>query len=703
MVRLIAYDNNGSPTVLDVIGNENIALTLNIDDVRDIENKNSSYSKDFELPATKTNNKFFNHIYDLQVNSNYNPYISSRIELYIDAVLIFSGGMYLNEVIKKEEETYYNVTLFAEPIRFVDRISNSLLSDLDLTGLNHAYTYANIEASWGSTGVALDAGGNSTAIFYPLIDTGDVYSFNNNVHIELQKSYTPFIQVKYILDKIFEGAGFRYDSDFFNSTFFSKLYMDSNAGAVLANVDFEPANVTIDISQVQSQTLTTTLSDLQLDEEISDPDGLFDDVTYSFVATEANMFILAEGTLPLFGTVGEKAEVYKSVTIGGTTTDTYLSSHTIAQSPNSTNINDVGALEVFFTQQLINIGDSVKIKVKKAGLVGGSSIVVRSDSQTIFDYTQSPPASVGSIDFSMVFVALGSGTFSERFNIGRGSIKQIDFVKDIFKMFNLMVEPTENPTLLKIEPYEEYIETGVVHDWTKKVNIEEAKQEYIDIPSTLLLTYNNDENDLLLKQYREQIGIPYGSFKVYLNSEKGSPKEIKLNLFSATAFANEATGFASQIYQEDNDSFLGTAPLENKPRILVKPTSNVPISVLDLFAGTIDNEYYTATHYEDNLNNLTSTSQDLNFGFIAPIFCNIGYTTPVNNLFQKYWFRFLNNRYNEDAVIYKCKANLKHTDIANFSFADTVIVENVKYYVNKIEYNTDDNTLATVELLKQIF
>ena len=64
---------------LDLYGNENINLTLQVDDVRDISNKNASYSKDFNLPATKTNNKFFEHYYNLdRYNNSFSAYKNIR-------------------------------------------------------------------------------------------------------------------------------------------------------------------------------------------------------------------------------------------------------------------------------------------------------------------------------------------------------------------------------------------------------------------------------------------------------------------------------------------------------------------------------------------------------------------------------------------------------------------------------------------------
>ena len=48
MIKLIVKNQlDNTLTELDLFGSENINLTLQIDDVRDIENKNASYYKDF--------------------------------------------------------------------------------------------------------------------------------------------------------------------------------------------------------------------------------------------------------------------------------------------------------------------------------------------------------------------------------------------------------------------------------------------------------------------------------------------------------------------------------------------------------------------------------------------------------------------------------------------------------------------------------
>jgi hypothetical protein len=50
MIRLVVQNQvTKKLQELDTFGNENINLTLQVDDVRDIESKNASYSKDFNL------------------------------------------------------------------------------------------------------------------------------------------------------------------------------------------------------------------------------------------------------------------------------------------------------------------------------------------------------------------------------------------------------------------------------------------------------------------------------------------------------------------------------------------------------------------------------------------------------------------------------------------------------------------------------
>jgi len=52
-------------------------------------------------------------------------------------------------------------------------------------------------------------------------------------------------------------------------------------------------------------------------------------------------------------------------------------------------------------------------------------------------------------------------------------------------------------------------------------------------------------------------------------------------------------------------------------------------------------------------------------------------------------------------VLVKAKIYLTENDIQNFSFADTILIDNQNYKVVKIEYNAGKKGLAKIEMLKQ--
>jgi hypothetical protein len=49
--------------------------------------------------------------------------------------------------------------------------------------------------------------------------------------VNLEQAFRPFINIKYLIDRIFQDTEFTYESVFFNEVDFNKLYMDFNWGA----------------------------------------------------------------------------------------------------------------------------------------------------------------------------------------------------------------------------------------------------------------------------------------------------------------------------------------------------------------------------------------------------------------------------------------------------------------------------------------
>tara|TARA_R100001440_G_scaffold2172_3_gene6540 strand:- start:98 stop:700 length:603 start_codon:yes stop_codon:yes gene_type:complete len=187
--------------------------------------------------------------------------------------------------------------------------------------------------------------------------------------------------------------------------------------------------------------------------------------------------------------------------------------------------------------------------------------------------------------------------------------------------------------------------------------------------------------------------------------------EIKLNVFSAPFVKElENTNINLQhIASRNGDDLKGFA---NKPRLILKNPNGYDTNFIiqdnnGAIFGAGYNSINNGTQYDGSSDNnaplpqVTTDGNSLLFGFTNPIYTPTLANIPSNTLFNKYWADYINEKYNvTNGLIYKAEFNLKPTDIYNFKFSDIVKIQEQHYRVNKIEFNTDKNTLAKVELLR---
>jgi len=96
----ITFLDNGQ-VICDLYENEDIPLTLSIDDFKNAAEMVQSYSKAFSLPATKRNNQIFNNIFEITRNDDgiiFNPYLQTKCVLKQDGFLIFEEYLRLIDV-----------------------------------------------------------------------------------------------------------------------------------------------------------------------------------------------------------------------------------------------------------------------------------------------------------------------------------------------------------------------------------------------------------------------------------------------------------------------------------------------------------------------------------------------------------------------------------------------------------------------------
>ena len=236
--------------IVDLYKDESIPLNLSVDNFTNVAEKVASYSKAFMLPATKRNNKIFSHYFDVTRTQNhdpfvFNPYAKTRALIKDDTVVVFEGWLKMINVQEKDGQISYNVNLYSEPTTFCDYLKAAVIGDLDLDELGHEYHFDNCEDSWTAPGLELSnplpagtlAGTpgsiNTEVIKYPLINWQGSFTMldvDTMWASKLEHLFRPFVQCKYLLDKMFEATPFSYESNFLNTPTFTKLFMDFNWG-----------------------------------------------------------------------------------------------------------------------------------------------------------------------------------------------------------------------------------------------------------------------------------------------------------------------------------------------------------------------------------------------------------------------------------------------------------------------------------------
>ena len=325
---LIYTDLDDGQVICDLYQEEDIPLSLSVDDFKNVAEKVQSYSKDFSLPATKRNNQIFNDMYEVTRsvgNSSviFNPYVKTKCVLKEDGFILFEGYLRLIDVKDKEGEISYNVNLYSEVVALADVLKDKTFSDLDFSELEHDYNKSTIKYSWyegvglplnntiTQSSFAYDANLSSpsdhtSVLKYPFIDWNHQFVVGGTGGnpsatagrpelTTLEQAFRPCIQLKYLINKIFAAAGFNWTSYFFNTSIagggsfdFDKLFMDFNwGGDDTPNSISETGSGTYKASD--SDSLTTAIFTA-----IDIPTDNFDDA-FGFGTPTANVFTCPVG------------------------------------------------------------------------------------------------------------------------------------------------------------------------------------------------------------------------------------------------------------------------------------------------------------------------------------------------------------------------------------------------------------------------
>ena len=716
--------------ICDLYEDEDIPLTLSVDDFKNAAEQVQSYSKAFMLPGTKRNNKIFDNLFEItrsgQNSLIFNPYAKTRCALKQDGFILFEGYLRVIDIQDKEGEISYNVNLYSEVIALADLLGDKTFSEIDFNELTHGYNYTSIRISWQGilnldnplpAGSYAGTGSTTNVLRYPFINWNNKYTVGTNdkpVLPNLESSFRPFITLRYLIDRIFAGTNqFTYTSSFIESNAdFQRLFMDFNWGGDEFPVPEEEYAASWDTNDKNENPGTGSYKNLMLS---TDPTTSlsgstlppnYDETTNKITATTTNemYFISYNYTVRNHGGIADALVEFRWLhTASGVEQPDINHRIDIVNYSGITWEDYIGS----FTIILENIGDTIEAQFDVASSV----------SQYYF------PSRV-------TFVQSTFTVNSATLNTLRGELGQWEFLKGIMTMFNLISMPDPvNPNNILIEPYNTIFLNNKLSkelDWTSKVDISEIKLTPLtDLNKKTIFKFVEDDDDYRFNVYKKSVqGHLYGSklfdattttggFQSVLDGEE----EIVAEPFAATVCSPLMSQFYDFIipsiysYNPDDGTSEG---FDNSPRIMyfnglkdaADPNNPFISTTYDVPAqngGPADaheDQFLQFSHLTDIptvVSNppVSTDTRDFHFGecqLVPPI----GDATP-NNLFNTYWLPYYNELYNPDTRTMTLKVNLTPGDINTFRFYDTVFIKNRTFRVNKIDYKPND--LATVEFI----
>jgi len=712
-------DLSNGQVICDLYEDEDIPLSLSIDDFKNVAEKVQSYSKAFNLPATKRNNQIFDNIFEVtrtDTEINFNPYKRTKAILKQDGFLLFEGYLRLIDIQDKEAEISYNVNLYSEVVALADVLGDRTFSELDFSELKHNYNYTEIRNSWqGILGLtnplpvgsfAGTAGTSVTNVLrYPFVDWTHQYTFNPSsgfpVLPNLESSFRPFISLKYLINKIFEATDFTYESAFFDTADFKRLFMDFNYGEdnemIKGDTNYVPLSDPLNSS-------TTSFTNLRLfDNDPNFPPAAvgYDTTTGILTATADNSTYLVDYTFGLNRSItgtGEFKWVHKD------------SSGNIINTINFTSVSYTAATSIGSGQQLYYSGWFTIVLANNETLEPQfkTNITAALEQRNYFS------SCVFNLNPTIV-------TTDALLQTLRGETGQWDFLKGLLTMFNLVTLPDENnPSNIKIEPYGDiFISSGDTANpnffddnsnelnWTEKIDISEMKLTPLtELNKKTIFKFVEDEDDYAFMNYKNSVGGHLYGSKKYDASEftiLAGEDEIVAEPFAATVVKPLMKQFSDFItpavysYNTDDNTSEG---FDNSPRIMynngVKTLTSCTYNVPAQNGGAGDafeDEFLQFSH----LSTIPTATGTLDFHFgQCQLIQPVGASVP-DNLFNLYWLPYYSELYNPDTRTMTIKVNLSPSDINTFNFFDTVMIKNRTYRVNNIDYKPND--LATVEFI----
>lgn len=666
----------------DLFEDESITITDTILNLKDIGKVFTPFSQQFNLPASKTNNKLFRHYENQNVLNSFDARFKHDAIIKLNGIDYKKGKIQFKSVTLKDNKAHaYKVVFFGDAV-----VLKEIIGDTTLQGLiydnayNFTYNETNIVNFLSAGSSSLISTYGSDDIIVPNIhhsknmrySTTDGYLDSITDTRLLYTDLKPAIRLRAITDAIERTYPELSFTGFFNTFDFSRFYMwmHKNEGYI-TNAD-EGGGVNISVNRFRHQ-----------DDE---------DPTYTYNATGSDIAdVRSLYLLGYFGGGGVYRKYKATLSITTSTPENYTvrikrgdNGDLIRQEQYTNQSGTVNIEEEFLNLGAIsNADNNMQLLDLIVEVESGNTITMTQN--LAIEYKLKVPFVAG---FQTQWIANYTPTNQDvenTFEISRQmpDMKVIDFLSGLFKMFNLLVYKDGNN--INVELPKVYYNKENSYDITKYVDMEKATVNRLFQYKKMNFKFKSKESFLV--QFSDEIqGVPFAEEDFGDNKFDGGTYTVELP-------------FEKMMYERltdtDDDSLtlIGQGAFLNKN---FEPTIGQPLifaSILnsngndELTIGSLTPQQYRRP---SNVTSLGSWGYgqrlQMNFGLEADEYLG---EIPSNstNLFEDGYFDYVQTMFDPTSRLYKYTAYLPLSILIKLQLKDKLVIANNAYRINSIKTN----------------
>jgi len=668
---------------VDLFKDEQVSFNQSIQNIKDPAKIFTEFTQTFTVPASKTNNKIFQHYYNFNISGGFDARNKVDANIELNNVAFKQGYIRLEGVDLKLNKAYaYRITFFGETVNIKDILGDDKLGALDdLNQYNLNYDASTVKARLQNTSNAIlcplitsGASGEESRLFYNsnnsahTDDTGNLFYHNgsSNNHGVLYSDLKYAIR----LYEIVEAITVSYPSLVFTDDFFSTsndefynlhLWLHRKKGSVA------PA------SQV------TTFPTLV--------DGFG-------IPTPSNETGMINGSgLQIFGTALPTIQQQLTLTPANNSTE-----YDVIINRNGT---------VWFTrsnltgQQVFDASDMTNMDAATYTIVIQTTTtldfnLVRWDLSGYFQ-----GAGSGWSEFWETTVFSASATFQFVITEQIPDMKIIDFLTGIFKMFNLTAYYVSNRQdadygKIKVQKLDDFYLAGTSYDISEYVDTN-TSQVNVALPYKEIEFGYEGTGTLLALQYEQLQGKSWGAEKFTGNATVGNNFDAPNPTYKVTlpfehiqmerlvnvnpTLSAPQTTIQYGYFVDDNlEAYFG------KPLIFypIKITSGTEISFRD---SKTSQSSLTTYYIPSNSLSISSSTSTKNINFYLEVNEYSLDTTFTGTLFEEHYLEYIQDIFNNKRRLTKLKAYFPLKIIYNLNMNDKVVINNQGYLINNLNTN----------------